>query len=187
VTLVDVTEIPHNRGTYVLLIESRATRSVQIGRMGALAVRPGFYLYVGSAFGPGGLHARLARHFKGGDKRHWHVDYLREHADAVGAWLAPDAVRHEHHWADALSRWTELEPAMPGFGASDCSCATHLFFSAQQPSFGAFQAQLEWCGYPATGLLNTTTSDRPNCEEVHAHSPREPGTRRSPPESADLR
>jgi Uri superfamily endonuclease len=185
VTLIDATEIPNARGTYILLLNSHETRSLSIGRVGTLALRPGFYLYVGSAFGPGGLQARLLRHFRGGDKRHWHIDYLREYADAVGAWLAPDSVRHEHHWADALSRWSDLEPAMPGFGASDCRCATHLFFSADQPSIGAFQAQLEWCGYPATGILNTTNSDQPGCAATHERSPQARGNPHSRSESVD--
>jgi Uri superfamily endonuclease len=67
----------------VLVLRLDTPQTIAIGRLGSIDFPVGWYLYVGSAHGPGGLHARLARHRRrlGGTKRaHWHVDYLREHA-----------------------------------------------------------------------------------------------------------
>jgi Uri superfamily endonuclease len=186
-TRINPTEIPDAPGTYVLILRSEITRTIQVGRMGTLTIQPGFYLYTGSALGPGGLRARVSRHFRGSEKLHWHIDYLRQYADPVAAWLAPDALRREHQWADALSRWKSLEPMMPGFGASDCGCVTHLFISAAQPAFGAFQAQLEWCGYPAAELFNTRTADHAGCAATRARLPQAHDNQRFRPKSAGPR
>ncbi len=53
---------------------------VRIGRRGELRLQPGFYIYLGSALGPGGVRARLALHFRPCTRPHWHLDYLRAHA-----------------------------------------------------------------------------------------------------------
>ena len=67
-------------GTYALLLASTATRCLYaLGGLGSLTLRPGWYVYVGSAFGPGGVCARLAHHRKRAARPHWHVDYLRLH------------------------------------------------------------------------------------------------------------
>ena len=50
---------------------------------------PGFYLYCGSAKGPGGLAARLARHMRHGKAIRWHVDVLTEAGTVLGAWTFP--------------------------------------------------------------------------------------------------
>ncbi len=65
-------------GTYVLILHAGSPAArVAIGRFGVLAVQPGYYVYVGSAFGPGGLKARLAHHAGPAKSPHWHIDYLR--------------------------------------------------------------------------------------------------------------
>jgi hypothetical protein len=66
-------------GTYVLVLSSRSTDLIQIGRLGALQLQLGFYVYVGSALGPVGVRGRLAHHLKPSRRPHWHIDYLRAH------------------------------------------------------------------------------------------------------------
>ncbi len=70
--------LPSFPGTYVLVLDSTGYLGIQIGRWGLLETCPGTYLYVGSAFGPGGLRARISRHAKTKKAKHWHIDYLRE-------------------------------------------------------------------------------------------------------------
>jgi Uri superfamily endonuclease len=41
--------------------------------------------------------------------------------------------RLEHAWVRALSATPEVQLTMPGFGASDSPCRSHLFFSARRP------------------------------------------------------
>ncbi len=64
------------------------------GRLGGRSVElePGVYAYVGSAFGPGGLAARLRRHLCGERRRlWWHIDWLLSSrgASVVGAFACP--------------------------------------------------------------------------------------------------
>lgn len=50
-------------GTYALVLASRGEKRIRIGGIGTLRLRTGFYVYVGSALGPGGLaRAREASH-----------------------------------------------------------------------------------------------------------------------------
>ncbi|MGC9523845.1 MAG: GIY-YIG nuclease family protein, partial [Anaerolineae bacterium] len=76
----------------------RSSRQITVGALGTWRFPEGTYLYVGSAWGPGGLRARLSRHLRGSPKVRWHVDYLRAHADPIAVWMASDA-RVECAWA----------------------------------------------------------------------------------------
>jgi len=49
-------------GTYALLLKLDKQERITVGRLGTFDFPAGYYLYVGSALGPGGLQARLARH-----------------------------------------------------------------------------------------------------------------------------
>ena len=126
--------IPPVPGTYLLVLGSARRHNVVIGRLGVLPLRPGFYVYVGSAFGSGGLAARLGRHLKGGAARpHWHIDFLRPHAQPVEV-LWREGVRLEHRWAALIGELPEAASPLVGFGASDCTCRSHLTFFEQSPS-----------------------------------------------------
>jgi len=48
-------ELPDERGTYILIASVLQMKRLKIGRLGTYDLLPGFYAYVGSAFGPGGL------------------------------------------------------------------------------------------------------------------------------------
>ena len=125
-------------GTYVLVLRCDSRSRVQIGRWGVLDIRPGYYVYVGSAFGPGGVRARVARHCRQAKSRHWHIDYLREHADVASIWYSHEPERLEHRWAEVLADLPGAEP-VAGFGCSDCSCDSHLWFARQAPRLAAFR------------------------------------------------
>jgi len=124
-------------GTYVLALRLAEAQPISIGRRGEIVFPAGWYLYVGSALGPGGLPARLARHQRrlGPDKRpHWHVDYLRQRALWGGAWACASEQRQECTWAAELRRLPGAEIVAPGFGASDCRCPAHLVWVPDVPT-----------------------------------------------------
>jgi Uri superfamily endonuclease len=68
---------PAEPGTYVLLLRCSSTRAVHVGRLGTLRLRPGWYVHVGSAYGPRGLRARISHHRHRVQRPHWPIDYLR--------------------------------------------------------------------------------------------------------------
>src|SRR5512143_3835048 len=116
-------------GIYVLALWLEAPRVISVGRLGEWTFPAGWYLYVGSAQGPGGMPARLVRHRRrlaSGKKARWHVDYLREQAVWGGAWGLAAAERLECTWAGVLRRLPGAEVVVRGFGASDCRCPGHL-------------------------------------------------------------
>jgi len=122
-------------GTYALLIELKRPRYIVIGRRGRRYFPAGFYVYAGSALGPGGLAARLARHLRQAKAWHWHIDYLlsAQEAHVTRIWIHTGRRRLECKWA---SRFVQLPGAalpVPRFGASDCRCLSHLIWFAQRP------------------------------------------------------
>ncbi len=94
-------------------------------KYGMITLPPGCYAYVGSAYGPGGLKARIARHWRKSKKTHWHIDWITA-SDAckhVGA-IVIEGERAESKIAQMLA---EAMRPVPGFGASDSPEDTHLF------------------------------------------------------------
>lgn len=115
-------------GTYALLLWSASDDEIRVGRHGMMRLQSGFYIYVGSAFGPGGVRARVNHHLHASPRPHWHIDYLHANANVEELWVSYGRKRREHSWARFLSRMPGVSVPMPGFGSSDCGCAAHLFF-----------------------------------------------------------
>jgi Uri superfamily endonuclease len=130
-------------GTYALLLYLAAPQTVVVGALGAQDLPSGWYLYLGSARGPGGLEARLARHRREIDKRkHWHIDFVRAVMELVEVWTTAGAERQECAWAAAAA---ELPGAVvvSHLGASDCRCPTHLFHYAARPHSSEFEPLIQ--------------------------------------------
>ena len=68
------------KGTYVLVLRLSSSLTLPVGRLGECYLTKGYYIYVGSAFGSGGLAARLRHHLKVSLTPHWHIenDHLRK-------------------------------------------------------------------------------------------------------------
>jgi Uri superfamily endonuclease len=123
-------------GAYALLIELNAPLRANAGARSAL-LAPGLYVYCGSARGPGGVVARLARHMRRDKRAHWHVDQLTRAGKVLGAWVFPGGA--ECAVNEDLAAWpTPLE----GFGSSDCRrCRSHLrFWPPDAPLPGEWRA-----------------------------------------------
>jgi len=129
-------------GTYVVWLRVPTACTITVGRLGSVAIRRGVYAYVGSAFGPGGVHARVRRHRAGTTAPHWHIDYLRPTGRLYRVWHTYDPERRECAWARVLRALPGGETPVEGFGASDCSCTAHLVTWAEAPSLAAFREQL---------------------------------------------
>lgn len=130
------------RGTYVLLLEADSKQIIEVGALGDVEVCPGIYVYVGSAFGPGGLRARVERHARNGGALHWHVDYLRAMTTLRADWYTCDPELRECLWAEIFREWPASEVPANGFGASDCNCPAHLVRFEEAPTLDAFRRRL---------------------------------------------
>jgi Uri superfamily endonuclease len=130
-------------GTYTLVLSSTNEKPVKIGKLGTLLVKPGFYVYVGSAFGPGGLRARIRHHLLNSSRPHWHIDYLGPTLRLYQIWYTYDPTRREHQWAEVHAGTRGTAMALPGFGSSDCSCPSHLFFYQSPPSGSHFRRKIQ--------------------------------------------
>lgn len=114
-----------DKGLYILLIAAQGW--VRVGKLGELDF-DGKYLYIGSARGPGGFK-RVERHLAiaagGSERRQWHIDYLLAAGELEQVWLVPDTDLTECELVrELIARGAER--AVPGFGASDSPCETHL-------------------------------------------------------------
>jgi Uri superfamily endonuclease len=112
------------RGTYVLLLHAPYDFTLNVGELGNLPFKMGYYAYVGSALG--GLSQRVRRHLVKKKKIRWHIDYLLSRAPAVDVIYARGRVRKECAIAEKLAKRFEH---IRGFGSSDCKCGSHLFYS----------------------------------------------------------
>ncbi len=130
------------QGTYALILQNHNKRSIQVGRLELINIEPGFYIYVGSAFGPGGVKARVSRHLCRKKTRHWHIDYMGKFMEPYFVWYSHDKNHLEHIWAQKLSGINGIS-SVRGFGCSDCKCTSHFFHSATQPDLAEFSDILD--------------------------------------------
>ncbi len=145
-------------GTYVLLMGAPAEGEVQVGELGTLDLAGDWYAYVGSAFGPGGLRARVGRHLSGRGALHWHIDYLVRAAEVAEVWFSSHERKREEEWAAALRSAPGSTNPLPGFGSGDCGCEGHLFRFGSRPSADDFSG---WLGArdPAGERVHVLTPD----------------------------
>ena len=123
-------------GTYILLIFLPEQQSIRVGSLGEIDFLPGWYAYVGSAMG--GLKLRISRHLRRDKKFFWHIDYFL----AVGMLKEIITVESRRKIECLISRCLakNLPAAANRFGASDCSCKTHLYFA---PAEGHVRSAIE--------------------------------------------
>ena len=117
--------LPRAKGAYLLLIELSAPVELTIGTRAPAVLAPGRYAYCGSAYGPGGIAARVGRHLRRDKAVRWHVDHVTAAGRivAVDAWPGADECAL---FARTLARPGAHVP-IPGFGSTDCRrCPAHL-------------------------------------------------------------
>ena len=125
--------LPDSSGTYALLLALPQSVQLRIGALGECRFETGWYVYLGSALGPGGLSARVGRHIGAQGRMHWHIYYLTRVAEVVRVGWRVGVERRECGWAQAVGGWPGARLALARFGASDCRCDTHLWTFSEQP------------------------------------------------------
>lgn len=137
--------LPKDPGTYILILRATAPRSVLIGRRGTLGtmnVVPGYYAYIGSAFG--GLRGRLKHHLTSVEEliSLWNVDYLRLVTWIEEIWLTTDSTKRECQFAECLKALPGAEIHLARFGAADCRCPAHLLYFSTKPRIESFKRKV---------------------------------------------
>lgn len=133
------------KGIYCLILKTCGA-VCSVGALGEVTFPAGWYIYVGSALGPGGL-SRVDRHIRvhrgeGGHRHRWHIDRLltdRRFA-LTAAVLGETAGQLECTLARHLGG-----DGIQGFGCSDCRCTTHLLYRDEEPRAECCRA-LSTCG-----------------------------------------
>ena len=103
--------------------------SINVGRLGKVDFRKGYYTYVGSA--KRSLSKRIERHRRLRKKLFWHIDYLKAVAEFHVALHIRTEDDLECEVAQAVKEIADTE--ISSFGASDCSCSSHLFLTETDP------------------------------------------------------
>ncbi|MBN1548958.1 MAG: DNA/RNA nuclease SfsA [Syntrophaceae bacterium] len=118
-----------NRGNYLLILQLNEDRLLDVGALGNIFFRKGYYIYVGSA--KQNLSRRINRHLRKRKQLFWHIDYLREAAVTCSAVPIRSSINLEHEMAERLGDMANWQ--IPGFGSSDCRCPSHLFGMEDHP------------------------------------------------------
>lgn len=120
---------PEEKGVYTIVLRLRRDAVVDVGSLGPVTFRAGWYAYTGSARGTGGLK-RVLRHIAVMEgvnpTRRWHIDHLLPLGELVEVVATPTGEDLE---CSVARRIGERFPSVRGFGSSDCSCPSHLHYS----------------------------------------------------------
>jgi len=117
------------KGIYALIIKLDKNKQIRIGRLGPIDFKKGQYVYIGSALNS--LPGRINRHLRHDKKIHWHIDYLLSEAKISEVLFLETGEKLECHYSKKLQENLDV---IKNFGASDCSCGGHLFFSPENPA-----------------------------------------------------
>jgi len=129
------------------MIYGSLTQSVTlwIGTLGKVSFTAGSYVYVGSAFGNGGIYARVNHHLSSSPRPHWHIDYLKPRLAIQAVLWQAGPQRMECEWVRQLLTLPGVAAPVAGFGSSDCPnhCPAHFLSTHLSPSSIALQLQIQ--------------------------------------------
>ena len=112
------------KGSYILLAKLDKESSLNVGKLGVMSFNKGYYAYVGSALN--GLEQRINRHLRKNKKIFWHIDYLLRKAIIKNIFYKKSPRKEECKFAKELEKHFKI---IKDFGATDCKCKSHLFYS----------------------------------------------------------
>ncbi len=119
----------YNKGIYTLILQLHEDATRDVGKLGVIHLKRGYYAYTGSARGSGGFK-RISRHIDvlhgKNQTRKWHIDYLLPITSFRCAVASPTDCDLECVVAAGIG--SVCEPIL-GFGCTDCRCASHLHFA----------------------------------------------------------
>ena len=116
-------------GSYCLLVYCGKSQLIKVGRLGEIEFKKGYYLYVGSALK--GIESRVCRHLRNSKKVFWHIDYLlaASEVEVSSIYYIESSKKLE---CDVSKKVEVIAMPVEGFGSSDCSCISHLFYISKK-------------------------------------------------------
>ncbi len=120
---LDINDPYTGPGTYLLLMDLISDHIVPVGSLGEIEFKKGRYVYVGSA--KAGLWGRVKRHLSEPKKKRWHIDRIASLSISSKVFWKEHSPNLECDTARILNGGLI---GIRGFGCSDCSCGSHLFY-----------------------------------------------------------
>lgn len=111
--------------TYILILKLKRNLSIEVGRLGFINFKRGFYIYIGSA--KRNINSRIERHLNKEKKLHWHIDYLTKNKNFEIKLIYLIENYEECQISKIFNQNNFL--FIKNFGSSDCKCESHLFYS----------------------------------------------------------
>ncbi len=111
-------------GAYQLLMRLHRDARMTVGSLGPVTIPCGMHIYTGRA--ARFLSHRVARHVRAEKALRWHIDYLLREAVIVGIGILFNKASEECRINQETRAHTGGYFAVPGLGASDCRCSSHL-------------------------------------------------------------
>jgi len=111
-------------GTYLLILQLRYPLQLEVGSLGKIMFKHGYYVYVGSA--RRGLRHRVSRHLSYDKKIKWHIDNITVKHNMKPILVVTSGMAVECDLAHQLSSVSDFHVSK--FGSSDCRCPSHLFY-----------------------------------------------------------
>jgi Uri superfamily endonuclease len=138
-------EITSEPGSYIVIGSLSGDVRFSDGPFSDHLLTLGFYLYAGSAFGPGGLRARINRHLKSETKRFWHFDYLKPLIHIEEIWYSTVWGNQECQFISILRNINYSSIPLTKFGSSDClhGCPAHLVKFPMETNFDTLYGLLQ--------------------------------------------
>ena len=117
-------------GSYLLILENPEDKKIQVGSLGKIAFKKGYYVYVGSALN--GIDKRVRRHYSKIKNKRWHIDYISPSPMKI---IRNFKIRRKDRIEDRLAYdlMKISDSRIPKFGSSDSTLDSHLFFFKTSP------------------------------------------------------
>ncbi|MEM0379686.1 MAG: GIY-YIG nuclease family protein [Nanopusillaceae archaeon] len=112
------------KGTYLLLLECLNDCEIEVGKLGKIIFKKGYYIYIGSAMN--NLEKRILRHLKKDKKIKWHIDYLTTNDSFIirKIFIKESNKKEEEKISKIFEKYFNF---IKNFGNSDCKDNSHLF------------------------------------------------------------
>lgn len=135
------------RGTFGLLLDVASERTLEVGSLGSVRFPEGVYAYAGES--KRGFGRRVDRLVEAETRARRHVDRVVDEATGREAVRFPGDVDA----CDLATHLARAQGSLPviGFGATGCTCLSHLYGFLEADPDGVEETVAGWPGAPEPG------------------------------------